>query len=73
MRTITNLWDPKLRINWLDAVGLVVGWIVIRDDSLLFSCIGALFFAVTLGQIWIKWRMWRGSLVLGVWIWSQEA
>ena len=66
MRTITNLRDSKLRIDWLDAINLVFGWICMLDDSLFLTCIGAFLFAVTLGQIWLKWKVWREYPLLRV-------
>ena len=58
MSPIKDPLNWRVRFNWLDVVNLVVGWILILDDTLVFTCTGALFFAVTLGQVWFKWRMW---------------
>ena len=64
INTIKDPFDWRLRIGWLDAVNLVVGWILILDDTLLFTCTGALLFAVTLGQVWFKWRLRRDHPLL---------
>ena len=55
--TIRDPFDWRLYVNWLDAVNLVVAWIMIRDDDLFLTCIGALVLACTLAQIWLKWRL----------------
>ncbi len=60
MRTMKDPLDWRVRINWFDAFSLVFGWICLLDDSLFLTCIGAFLFAVTLGQIWLKWMWWRG-------------
>lgn len=56
---VTYPFDPSVRVTWFDAVGLVLGWIGLLDDSLAVMCVSAFLFAVALGQIWLKWRMWR--------------
>ena len=62
--TIRDPFDWRLRINWSDAVNVVVGWILILDDSLFLTWIGVLLFAVTLGQVWLKWRLRRDHPLL---------
>ena len=45
--TIRDPFDWRLYVNWLDAVNVVVGWILILDNSLFLTWIGVLLFAVT--------------------------
>ena len=52
------LMDWRVRVSWLDVAGLVAfAAILLRDDTLLWTWIGVLLFAVTLGQVWLKWRL----------------
>ena len=54
------LMDWRVRVSWLDVVGLVAfAGILLRDDTLLWMCVGAFFFAIVLGVIWLKWRVQR--------------
>ena len=56
--------DWRVRVNWLDAVGLIFGWIGLLDDSLSVMCAGALIFAGTRGRFGLSGGC-GASIILG--------
>ena len=68
------LMDWRVHVSWLDVAGLVVlAGILLRENSLLWMCVGASFFALVLGVIWLKWRVQREYPFLMIFWMAQDS